>query len=205
MLFWNSYLATRSKAPTSEDFDELSKLMKYLDTSGNWGIRYKKGVRAAIKEWCDSAHSLYLDGRGQMGLCMNLGSGMVFAKSNVIRIITLSSTESEWYCMCEGTTYIIWMISFMENLGFKARKRPVPRMYEDNNSAIWWSREDMTFARTKHLMIKKNFVKEAVEAGVMVVMSCDTKEMPADMLTKPMQSNTAARHMSMMGMEVVSE
>jgi hypothetical protein len=205
MLFWNSYLATRSKAPTREDFHELCKLMKYLESSGNWGIRYKYGVKACIREWCDSAHSLYLDGRGQMGLGMSLGSGFVLAKSNIIRMITLSSTESEFFCMCEGTTYIIWMRSFMENLGFSANKRPKPRMYEDNNSAMWWSREDMTFARTKHLMIKKNFVKEAVEAGIMDVMSCDTREMPADMLTKPMQSNTAARHMIMMGMEQIDE
>ena len=82
MLFWNSYLATRSKSPTREDFHELCKLLKYLESSGNWGIRYKANVRAVIREWCDSAHSLYLDGRGQMGLCMNLGSGMVLAKSN---------------------------------------------------------------------------------------------------------------------------
>ena len=61
----------------------------------------------------------------------------------------------------------------------------------------------MTFAKTKHMIIKKNFVKEAVEAGVMVVMSCDTKDMPADMLTKPMQSITAARHMAMMGIKII--
>ena len=103
--------------------------------------------------------------------------------------------------MCEGTTYIVWMKSFMQNLGFRASNRATPRMYEDNNSAIWWSKENMAFARTKHLMIKKNFVKRSVDAGVMTVMSCDTGKMTSDMLTKPMQSNTALRHMVLMGME----
>ena len=89
-----------------------------------------------IKEWCDSAHSLNLDDRGQMGLCMSLGSRMVLSKRNVVRMITLSSTESMWFSMCEGATYILWMKSFMHNLGFKTNKRAVHRIYEDNNSAI---------------------------------------------------------------------
>ena len=62
MLFWNSYLATRSKAPTSEDFDEMFKLLKYLDTSGKWGVRFKKVVRAAIIVYFKGEEEMMLSG-----------------------------------------------------------------------------------------------------------------------------------------------
>ena len=47
------------------------------------------------------------------------------------------------------------------------------------------------------------FVKEAVEEGVFVVISCDTASMNADMLTKPTQSNRMLMLMGNMGMERV--
>ena len=203
MLFWNCYLATRCKSPNKRDFEGLVRLLKYLEGSGNWGIRFKALVRVAIRQWCDSAHALHLDGRGQMGICTSLGSGVIAALSRIIKMMTLSSTESEFYCMTEGAAIIKWLKSFIGTLGFSDNKRPVPKMYEDNNAAIWWSKEDMTYARTKHMMIKNFFVKEAVEEGVFVVISCDTASMNADMLTKPTQSNRMLMLMGNMGMERV--
>ena len=34
-------------------------------------------------------------------------------------------------------------------MGLSNDKRPITKMYKDNNTAIWWSKEDMTYARTK--------------------------------------------------------
>ena len=49
------------------------------------------------------------------------------------------------------------------------------------------------------------FVKEEVEEGVFVVISCDIVYMNADMLTKPTQSNRMLMLMSNMGMERADE
>ena len=205
MLFWNTYLATRCKNPTEADMGDLCRAMKYLEGSGNWGIRYRYGVKVSIRIWRDSSHAQHVNGRGHIGILISLGSGMVHGRSVVIKMTTLSSTESEFVCMCEGTTYVIWLRSLLDRLKFSNDKRPVPRMYQDNNSAIWWSKEDMTFARTKHLMIKKNYVKEAVDAQIMVVIPCDTSKMLADDLTKPTQPSVSSRHMVAWGMERIQE
>ena len=74
-------------------------------------------------------------------------------------------------------------------------------MYDDNNTAIWWSKEDMTYARTKHMMI----VKEAVEESLFVVILCDTVSMNADMLTKSTQSNRMLMLMDNRGIERLDE
>ena len=205
MLFWNTYLSTKCSAPAECDMEDLVRMLKYLECSGNWGIRYRAKVKVVIRIYCDSSHAQHLDGRGHMGILIGLGSGMVHARSAVIKMITLSSTESEYVCMCEGTAYVMWMKSFVHKLGFSVHNRPIPKMYQDNNSAIWWSKEDMTFARTKHMMIKRNFVKEAVEDGELIVLACDTKDMPADALTKPLQPGTMKKHMEKMGMESLDE
>ena len=67
-------------------------------------------------------------------------------------------------------------------------------MFEDNLGAIWNAREELTFARNKHLSIKKNYVKE-------VVIHCDTIDMIADLLTKLLTEKLALKYMLAMGME----
>ena len=104
MLFWNSYLASRCKAPNRTDMGDLCRrTLEYLGKKGYLGIRYKYGRKIKLNIWCDASHGLHKDGKGQMGIAVSLGSGVVHCRSAKLSMVTKSSFESEWVSMCEGT------------------------------------------------------------------------------------------------------
>ena len=48
-----------------------------------------------------------------------MGSGMVYTRSFKLRIVTLSSTESEWVVLCEVTTLAEWIKAMLQAFGIK--------------------------------------------------------------------------------------
>ena len=57
----------------------------------------------------------------------------------------------------------------------------------DSQSAIHLARNQNTFhKRSKHIDIKYNFTRDEVEHKKVILKKIDTKENPADMMTKPL-------------------
>jgi hypothetical protein len=71
---------------------------------------------------------------------------------------------------------------------------------QDNKSTIAWAENDLTFARNKHLMIRRNKAKEAVVSGLIRVIHVPTERMLADLGTKPLPLRQLLTHMSNAGM-----
>ena len=101
--------------------------------------------------FADASHGIHTNGRGHGCVLMNLGSGMIYIRSYKLKLVTLSSTESEWTVLCEATQLAYWVKDLLANLGIIVG--PV-RICQDNTSAIWLTENGPTFARTKHLLIK---------------------------------------------------
>ncbi len=151
-----------------------------------------------MKVYTDASHGIHEDGKGHGGIVIMIGTGYVFAKSGKIKTVTLSSTESEGYMMCDAATYIVWM---RELLSYFSYDMSVPtRMMQDNLSAIWLATHEGAFGRNKHTLIKRAFVKEKVEDGVVAMVHCDTERMVADMGTKPLCKKLLYKHMMKIGM-----
>ena len=119
--------------------------------------------------------------------------------STKVKMITLSSTETEQYVMCEATTYAIWVRAMMRMLGFSTMTSPC-KLYQDNAAAIGMTRRNGTFARTKHVMIRKSFTRDAVENGDTKWHFKRTENLMPDMLTKCVPRSTLLRHMESAGM-----
>jgi len=175
-------MATKSQSPTREDYLKVCRIAKYFRDSPGTGVLFKRNQPIKAFLYCDSSHALYPDGRGQAGLFMTLGSGYVQARTSKLKMITLSSTESEMCAMSEGATYARWLCSILKDFGYPLNA-PV-KMYMDNLSAIHLMTNSGAFARNKHITIRENYAREAVSDGVITIHHKRTNEMSADMLTK---------------------
>jgi len=127
---------------------------------------------------------MYNDGKGQGGIMVSVGSGVVHARSFKIKISVLSPTESEGVAVCEAGTYAVFMISLCRTLGLYLSKDDFVSIKQDNLSTIWLQTHDGIFARNKHVLARDNYVKELYEDGLVKVSHCDTELLNADMLTK---------------------
>jgi hypothetical protein len=198
LLFPVTVASCRASKPTTGDMDNLLRVLTYLRTTPNYGIRYEGGKTMVLRTYVDSSHAIHKDGKGHGGMFITLGSGYVYAKSGKLRTVTLSSTESENSMMCECATYIVWMRQLLSYYGY-VMTAPT-RMYQDNLSAIWLGKHDGKFSRNKHTLVKRSYFREQVTGGVIDPQHLRTEEMPADMGTKPLTRKLMTRHMKAMGM-----
>jgi hypothetical protein len=201
ILFPTTYLASRSQNPTRACMLAAARILKYLQDTKVQVIHFKGGdeIRGlGIRVYTDASHGTHLDGRGHGGIFVTMGSGYIHARSTKVKMITISSTETEQYVMCEGTTYAIWGRAMMRSFG--SSLIGASKMYQDNAAAIGMTRRNGTFARTKHVLIRKNFTREAVENGDTKWHFVRTANLMPDMLTKCVPRSTMLKHMKAVGM-----
>jgi hypothetical protein len=130
-----------------------------------------------------------------------VGTGMVYMRSYKLRLVTLSSTESEWTVLCDATTLAEWVKAMLESFG---RKIDIVLIKQDNTSAIWLAENHGNFARTKHLLIKRNKAKEGILLNITRIVYTPTDTMAADMGTKVLMLRTILYYMNRIGMMVVT-
>jgi hypothetical protein len=126
------------------------------------------------------------------------GSGVVSAYSRVIKLITLSTTESEHMAVNEGCTLGMHAYHMANEMGLKINDKIL--IYQDNTSTIWLTANEGNFIKNRHIRIRRNFVKEQVIRGRVEVRYQPTDKMIADIGTKPVTSTVLERHMETMNM-----
>ena len=77
----------------------------------------------------------------------------------------------------------IWIKRLLTEIGHMGGNAPV--ILVDNQRCMALARNPEFHARTKHIDIQYHFIREKVEAGIIQLQYCPTKEMVADVLTKP--------------------
>ena len=191
-------LSTHCNNPNFTHMRQAIKLLKYIATSDEYVIMYKPGPTVP-EIYADASHAVHHDGKGHGCLIVKVGTGMIYIRSFKLKMITLSSTESEWIVLCEAATMAEWLKSLL--LSFDIHIRPIV-VRQDNTSAIWLAEHGASFARTKHLLVKKNKAKEGILNGIIHVRFTPTEFMVADLGTKPLSLRILLLHLKNAGLVI---
>jgi hypothetical protein len=190
-----NYLSTKVAKPTERHYAAMMRVLRYVKGSLNRGITLG-GDKIEPVVYADASDKVHDDGRGHGGLFMTLGRGPVFSRSTKLRLITLSSTESELLIVSDSTCYILWWIALLTVLGCPCRE-PVT-VFQDNQSAMLMQNGHASFRRSKHIIVRDSFIKEHIDDGKIVLKYIPTEDMCADMLTKPLERRLFNRHVNRM-------
>jgi hypothetical protein len=99
-------------------------------------------------------------------------------------IVTKSSTEAELVGVTDGGIHAIWFLHFLIAQGYPSFAFVV---FQDNTSVLaLFKSEQGPSQRTKYLDIRYWWGAERARAGELVFLYKPTKEMIADVLTKPL-------------------
>ena len=178
-----SYLATRSHSATVDDLGKLLHILKYIAGTINDGLQFRSDIPFRPVISADASHHIHTSGHGQQAMIITNGSAPVAHRSVKIKMITRSSSESELVALEEASTYAPWYILLLYDLGV-TEITPIP-IYQDNKSTIIMAVSGGSFKRTKHLIGKASYVKERIDAKEIKLKYLASKDMPADLLTKP--------------------
>jgi len=115
--------------------------------------------------------------------------------------VALSTSEAEYMALSSATQEAVWLRRLMADLGLG--DTGATRILEDNQGAIALAKNPVSHSRTKHIDIRHHFIREAVEDDIVEIEYCPTKEMLADILTKPLPRVTFQYLRKKMGLELL--
>uniref|UniRef100_A0AAV1VFB9 Copia protein n=1 Tax=Peronospora matthiolae TaxID=2874970 RepID=A0AAV1VFB9_9STRA len=116
-----------------------------------------------------------------------MNNGCISWRIKKQRTVALSSTEAEYMALTEATQEAVWIKAFLCKLGEMKNDEAV-KIYEDNQGSIALVKNPEFHKRTKHIDIRYHFVREKVADGQVLLQYCATKDMKADLMTKPISA-----------------
>jgi Reverse transcriptase (RNA-dependent DNA polymerase) len=197
LLFTCSILSTHCSAPNTEHMHHAVRLLKYINDGPTYGIMYSKTPFKGILG-ADASHGCHPDGKGHAGHTVTLGTGLIYSRSYKLKIITLSSTESEQCAASDLVKIGKYLNELCQNVHIPIKPCA---LLQDNTSTMSLNEKDGNFARNAHLLIRHNYIKEAIIEGEIQTEYQNTEAMYTDLLTKPPENKTRLdKDMKAMGM-----
>ena len=185
-LFATTILAARCQKPTRTDFERLLKIVRYLHTTNDQALIFKRAGKIKLRMYVDASFQTHRDTKGHSGfiLFIDEGSAGIMFKSKKQQCVSDSSTEAELISLHEGVKQLIWMTKVFEALGVN-NLYPID-VYEDSQSAIRISSDEVVNFRGRSKFIDRKYfsVYEHVQNGNIKLLYVGTESMIADFFTK---------------------
>lgn len=151
------------------------------------GITFGGTTSLELHGLTDSNHATLLSrGKATGGFAFFISGGAVSYMSGLHPVISLSTAEAEYIQLCIAIREAIFIRQMLSELGFPP-DGPT-RIGEDNTACISIATNEITSHRTKHIDIRYHFVRAAVRDGLIGLHYVPTKEMAADIFTKPLRN-----------------
>ena len=94
----------------------------------------------------------------------------------------------------------VWWRSFLADL--ELGSSGATTIFSDNQGSIKLSKNPESHRRTKHIDVRYHYIRERVNEGTLLLDYVSTKEMAADVLTKPLGHVQHAETIRLLGMHI---
>jgi len=108
--------------------------------------------------------------------------------------VALSSTEAEYMALTQAVKESIWLQAILGDLGARRHMKNLQCIGIDKQGALALAKNPQFNARTKHIDIQHNFVRECIEKGQITLGYCSTIDMTGDIFTKALPPPALVRH-----------
>ena len=182
-----SFLTSRVHECDTDDMAKLKRLLGYIRGTSRRGITFRIGESMGVRAYIDAAYGVHTSsGKSHTGCVLVLGEGgPVYAKSGKQKIVTKSSTEAELVGLSDTASQAIHLRNFIISQGYDVGPAII---YQDNLSCMaLMKRGGPGSERSRHIHIRHFWLKERVDNKEVIVEHLGTKEMSANVLTKPVQ------------------
>ena len=179
-----AFLTKRVTKPQQGDYDKLPRVIQYIPATQDMGMVLEVRGTPTSTAYVDASYGVHPDMKSHTGCLVTLGAGSIYAKSGTQKLNTKSSTEAELVGMSDSGDQIIWTRNFLSALSYNM---PPATIYQDNMSAIQLIKNGRSNSEKTTTDIKYFFLHDRILHGDICVKYMNTKDMIADVLTKPLQ------------------
>ena len=179
-----SVLSRFMQQPRELHWRFLKRLLRYIKTTCNYSIIYQKSksTDSLLTGYSDSDFAGSIDDRkSTSGYVFKYGECLISWNSCKQKTVSLSSTEAEYIALTNAIKEIVW---FKQMLSELKRETKELKLFCDNKSTIYLSKNPEFHSRTKHIDIRHHYIRETINNNSIKIIYISTDEMPADILTK---------------------
>src|SRR6201992_3423355 len=175
--------------PGVAHWNAVKHLFRYLKGTLDWELVFTPDKDFSLQDpfqaFTDSDHGGDKDtGKSTGAYIIKMGSGAISWSSKLQSIVTLSTTEAEYISSVTTGQEILWLRNLFTELGYPPQKTSTLNI--DNQSALNVAKNPEHHGRMKHLDLRYYWLRDVVEHGTITLKYCPTEDMPADLLTKPL-------------------
>jgi hypothetical protein len=162
-----------------------------------------KGCKLGIYGFYDAAHADDMDTlRSTIAYLFFFRRCAISWKSKLNTVLTTSTNHSEYCAAAMAAREAKWWEKLCEEIGFIDFVKPVD-LFSDSKGSIAMTYNPVLRSASKHVDLADHYVREQQELGTITTTWVSTKDMRADMLTKPLPHVDFNRHASKVVREVL--
>ena len=176
------------------------KVFQYLKGSSDTWLVLGGHGQSVSQGFCDSDGMVTVGNKAILGYVFQFGTGTVSWSSKRGDLVPFSTYEAEIQALAHATKEAVWIKHFTSEV-LRINHDPIA-LYCDNMGAIKTvTAKEISFnAKTKHLDIRKNGVRDYIRNKTIDVKYVPTKEQRADIMTKQLQPNQHKLMMQLLGL-----
>jgi len=200
-----SFAATKSSAPTEDDFLSLLHCLHYLEGSRDLGLLLSTGIpgqELILTCFVDASYLTHADSRSHHGWTLSLGTyGSFYSKSKKQSIVATSSTHAEMRGVFELAEDIVFVLELLRELGRPVKLPAI--IFEDNQPVIDLLAESHGRTnKSRHFLMIIEYIRQLVTEGLITVRKVSTECNTADILTKAVTGRDFAyKRQQLLGIE----
>ena len=172
-----------------EHFKAARRVFEYLKGTAGQCLTFRRGCATPNRFHiaCDASHGdRGVTGNGwrrsRSGIVIMMNGAAISWISRSQTCVAISTAEAEYIALCLAAQEQNWLREIVQFLGHEQTEPTV--VYEDNDAARLIAENDLSVKRSKSIDIRYHYVRERVADGQIRIERIDTKDQPADLLTK---------------------
>ena len=186
--------------PTDEHWNIGMEILKYVKSTMNTKLVYKGSDNFELKGYADSDWAADQEtGRSIYGYIYYIGDCAISWKSKKSQTVATSTTMAEMEALYHATLEGLWIKGLLQSLG--VWNQQAITIYQDNQAVIAIVTGEKNPERTKHEMVKIEFIRKEIAENNVRVEYKRSQEMVADIFTKNLGNNLFCNHKDSIGLK----
>lgn len=167
-----------------EHWRAVKRIFAYLSGTLDHCIEYTDGgSKLELIGFSDADYAGDVETRrSTTGYLFCLANGAVSWLSQRQKMVTLSSTESEYVAASTAAKEAMWLRKLLHDIGYPCASETT--LYIDNQSAIQLIKNPVYHKRIKHIDVRYHYIREKVENKDLAIEYIPSENQRADILTK---------------------
>lgn len=190
--------------PRKSHGDIMKQIMRYLQGSSTFGLKYRREGTKKLTGYSDSSHNIDQDdGRSTTGHMFYFGTSPITWCSQKQNTVALSSCEAEFMAATEAARQAIWLQELLSEItGWKSERVTIKI---DSKSAIELTKNPVFHGKSKHIHKRYHFIRECIERELVDVEHIPGTSQKADILTKALARVKFVEMRNLIGVQDLSK